>query len=123
VSGPLHFSSEVLGKAVKLVGEGRVAQDLEHPAVWWVWSKNSPDRPYRVQLGHNADGSIAFATCTCFHGLNVGAGDCRCYHVAGVLMCVSRQTDGDSYKVIRDYVDATYRAALTGVDGPEPNVG
>jgi uncharacterized Zn finger protein len=91
INASVRYSAEVLGKARRLVRERRVWRDEEFELVWWVRGGN-PTRDYRVQLGE-ADGRLAYITCTCTHGIRAGAGDCRCYHSAAVLMVIQDEQD------------------------------
>jgi len=89
----IEFSDLVLEKAKRLSDE-RVVQDKDYPLIWWV--EGNSEHPYRVQIGADANGEIWFATCTCPHGLNKGAGETTCYHVAAVLLRLQeRETDND----------------------------
>ena len=79
----IEFSAAVLEKAKNLSDED-VERDAQYPEIWWVQG-NDPDRRYRVQVGLSGR-LIQYVTCTCAHGLNTGAGETTCYHVAAVLM-------------------------------------
>lgn len=80
-----RFSEDVLTKARKLVNADKLVWDDTYPNICWVTgSKN--DR-YRVQTDYDlVTGKLSWITCTCPHGLNVGAGATRCYHAAAVLL-------------------------------------
>lgn len=87
------FSSAVIDKAQVYLDEGRVERDST-PTVWWVRGTD-PSRRYRVQT--DADPTTMRATwitCTCPHGLNVGAGAARCSHAVAVLLLIQAQGRG-----------------------------
>jgi uncharacterized Zn finger protein len=77
-----EFSTDVLNRAKKLP-DSAMQQDETYREVWWV--TGSRGDKYRIQFGKG------FVTCTCPHGLNAGAGEARCYHVAAVLMNSERR--------------------------------
>jgi hypothetical protein len=80
------FSDNVLDKASTILDD--VQPDETYPHVWWVPSSSSATL-YRVQEDYRPDThSLTWVTCTCPHGLNKGAGEARCYHVAAVLMLI-----------------------------------
>ncbi len=80
------FSRSVRARALALLKSGAVEPDPEFPDLWWVPSSSGMTR-YRVQLNRN----WGWLTCTCPHGLNSGGGDCRCYHVAAVLLLLKAE--------------------------------
>jgi len=84
------FSDATIQKAkdVLAVGLDAVKQDETYPNIWWVLS-SSGAVSYRVQHDYNPERhSLTWITCTCPHGLNVGAGETSCYHAAAVLMMI-----------------------------------
>jgi len=84
--GHLAFSPPVILRARQGIEDGLVERDAEYPAIWWVRSRNS-DSTYRVQSDFDpAKGTLTWITCTCAHGLNVGAGQTHCWHAAAVLL-------------------------------------
>jgi hypothetical protein len=91
----MHFSEPVLKKARKLIGSERVSRDQQFDAIWWVKSSAS-DHTYRVQSDFDrVTRKLSWVTCTCPHGLNVGAGTASCYHVAAVLMLLRDEQTED----------------------------
>lgn len=76
-------------KAERLIEQGRVRRDPDHPSVWWVQG-NDPDREYRVQAV--SEGTSPYVTCTCPHGLHAGAGQSSCYHTRAVEMVLRETT-------------------------------
>jgi hypothetical protein len=84
-----EFSAETLGKARRARQLGLVRQDEEHRHVWWVNSLRAGGGRYRVQEDVECvqgEVVLTWVTCTCPHGLNIGAGQASCYHVAAVLL-------------------------------------
>lgn len=75
------FSPLVITKATRIVEDGFIEQDAQHSEVWWVRSRPSQAKPYRVQIAPDR----SWATCTCAHGLN-HAGTPTCSHLAAALM-------------------------------------
>jgi hypothetical protein len=87
------YSTAVLTKAEKLIEDGGVSIDNEHPSIYWV--KGSTGNRYRVQVIDPFDEDetigeldhaevLPFVTCTCPNGLASG-GRARCFHSAGVV--------------------------------------
>lgn len=92
----MNFSEPVLKKARRLLASQRVTRDKQFDAIWWVRS-SAGDHTYRVQSDFDRNTrQLTYVTCTCPHGLIVGAGTSHCYHVAAVLMLLrDEQTDND----------------------------
>lgn len=80
----IRWSSETIRKAEKLIEEGKVSQDADHPDVYFV----EGSKIYRVQTdGHE------YVTCTCPNGMRTARP--HCYHTAAVLMrIVDREVKG-----------------------------
>lgn len=81
------FSPDVIAKARDYLDAGRVLPDSSAPGVWWVTGSRA--QPYRVQT--DADPATRRATwisCSCPHGMHVGAGVSRCSHAVAVLIRV-----------------------------------
>ena len=84
------FSARTVAKARELRARGLVTADGTAAHVWWVESLRPDGDRYRVQEDvrrTDADTlSLTWVTCTCHHGMNIGAGQTHCYHVAAVLL-------------------------------------
>jgi hypothetical protein len=92
----LTYSAEVLDKAHELLARGGLRPDEEFANIWWITSLNTPGALYRVQSDFNPEKrSLSWITCTCPHGLIVGAGQTHCYHAAAVLITL-REAQGKS---------------------------
>lgn len=87
-----EFSQAVLAKARRYARcSDRVRRDEEHADVWWV--SGSAEYAYRVGLISQGEDCTPWVTCTCTYGTKVGAGACRCSHVAAVLEAAHLLTD------------------------------
>lgn len=84
------FSNTVIGKAERVIAQGDIVQDSEHPEVWWVMSSDKR-RKYRVQIGTDFEGTITYLTCACPHGLKKGGGNTFCYHAAAALLSIGEK--------------------------------
>jgi hypothetical protein len=85
----IEFSEAVRTRARTLLADpDRVEADEQHRNIWYVRGSDGETR-YRVQCDFDqAFRTLSWITCTCPHGLNVGAGETACYHAAAVLMLI-----------------------------------
>jgi hypothetical protein len=85
--GVIEYSEAVRAKARKLLDDpDRVRADVEHANIWYVQASDGVSY-YRVQCDYDsAFRTLSWITCTCPHGLKVGAGETACYHAAAVLI-------------------------------------
>lgn len=83
-----EFSTSVIDKARHYLQHGRVRRDPKVAGIYWV-AGSDPTRRYRVQTDANPETRTAsWITCTCPHGMNVGAGAAKCSHAVAVLLAV-----------------------------------
>ena len=82
-----EFSPEVIDKAEGYLRDGRIHRDADVHGLYWV--QGSARRPYRVQTDASAArGTATWISCSCPHGVNVGAGACTCSHAVAVLLAI-----------------------------------
>lgn len=81
------FSAYVAKKARKLIKDGMLRQDAEHPSIWWVGATTSETKDvYRVEIRE------PISSCSCRHGLNHGTG-AKCSHVLAAIWLAQAQAD------------------------------
>lgn len=93
MSAPWKFSPDVIRKARAYVKDNRVAIDPGHEGIYWVTGTRLGSA-YRVQTDADHEtGKITYITCTCPHGLNIGAGTAKCSHAVAVLLTIKAERE------------------------------